>query len=134
MNINSRLKYLRIVLLVVGIISIVGLYPLTLIWPSGWTWNPGPDPYLPMVLVMYAVLGVFLVIASRDPLKHLSLIWFTVWSSVAHSVLMLFQALADPNMFGHLFGDIPTLLLIAVVLAFLTPRGERAIAASAAAD
>src|SRR5512135_2070183 len=128
MNADSRMKYLRIVLLVVGVISIVGLYPLTVVWPSGWAWNPGPDPYLPMVLVMYAVLGVFLVIASRDPLKHLSLIWFTVWSSVAHALLMLFQALADPSMSGHLLGDIPTLLLIAAVFALLTPRGGRALA------
>jgi hypothetical protein len=80
----DRVKYLRIALLVVGVIFIVGIYPLTILWPSGWSWNTGQSEYLQMILGIYATLGVFLVIASRDPLAHKSLIWFTVWSSVVH--------------------------------------------------
>jgi len=75
---SHRNKYLRIALLLVGLIFIFGIYPLTVIWPSGWSWNPGQSEYLEMILGIYATLGVFLVIASRNPAAHRSLIWFTV--------------------------------------------------------
>jgi len=66
---------------------------------------------------------VFLMVASRKPLANLSLIWFTVWSSVVHGVIMAVQALMDPMHRGHLWGDVPALLVVAGVLALLTPRG-----------
>jgi hypothetical protein len=75
-----------------------------------------------MILGVYATLGVFLIIASRNPLAHRSLIWFTVWSSVVHAVIMAIQAFGDPMERGHLAGDVPALLIVAVVLAALTPR------------
>jgi hypothetical protein len=79
-----------------------------------------------MILGVYATLGVFLLFASRRPLAHLSLIWFTVWSSVVHAAIMAAQALANPEHIGHLWGDVLVLLLIATVLALLTPRGASA--------
>jgi hypothetical protein len=123
----NRIKYLRIALLLVGVTFIVGIYTLTIIWPSGWSWHTGPVPhYLQMILGVYATLGVFLLIASRNPLAHLSLIWFTVWSSVVHAGIMATQSLANPEHSGHLMGDVPALLIVAAVLAFLTPRGAAA--------
>ncbi|HTT17458.1 MAG TPA: DUF6632 domain-containing protein, partial [Candidatus Sulfotelmatobacter sp.] len=80
---------------------------------------------------VYATLGVFLLIASRNPLAHLSLIWFTVWSSVVHAAIMAVQALANPDQIGHLLGDVPALLVVAAVLAVLTPRGTAATALAA---
>ena len=123
----SSLKALRIALVLVGITFIVGVYPLTIVWPSGWAWHlTGQSNYLQMILGIYATLGVFLLLASRNPLKNLSLIWFTVWSSVAHGVIMAAQSLVYPEHRGHLFGDVPALLLIAIVLTVLTPRGAMA--------
>lgn len=119
---TDRLKYLRIALLLVGVIFIVGIYPLTIIWPSGWSWHTGQSEYLQMILGIYATLGVFLIIASRDPLAHRSLIGFAVWSSVVHGGIMAAQSLADPHHVGHLWGDVPALFLIAVALWVLTPR------------
>jgi hypothetical protein len=81
-----------------------------------------------MILGVYATLGIFLLLASRNPRAHLSLIWFTVWSSVVHAVIMAAQALANPEDIAHLWGDVPVLLLFAAVLAVLTPRS--AVAAS----
>ena len=78
-----------------------------------------------MIVGIYATLGVFLILAARDPLANRSLIWFTVWSSVVHGGIMAVQALA-PNSHGHLVGDVPALFIIAIVLALLTPRGSRA--------
>jgi uncharacterized protein DUF6632 len=69
---------------------------------------------------------VVLIIASRNPLENLSLIWFTVWSSVVHGAIMLAQALAYPEHRGRLLGDVPALFIVAIVLAVLTPRGESA--------
>lgn len=120
---SDRVKFLRIALLVVGLIFIVGIYPLTILWPSGWSWNAGQSEYLQMILGIYATLGVFLVIASRNPLAHRSLIWFTVWSSVVHGGIMAVQAISNSMYMGHLWGDVLALFVVAIVLALVTPRG-----------
>jgi len=119
---QSRLRYLRIALIVFGVIFTFAIYPLGILWPSGWAWGHGHSHYLMMIIGVYATLGVFLLIASRNPGRHRSLIWFTVWSSVVHAGIMAVQAFADSAERGHLVGDVPALLLVAVVLAFLTPR------------
>jgi hypothetical protein len=119
-------RYLRVALRLVGLAFIVGIYMLVIVWPSGWSWHPGHSLYVPhylqMILGVYATLGVFLLIASRNPLAHLSLIWFTVWSNVVHAGIMAMQSLVNPEHRGHLLGDVPALLVMAAVLAVLTPR------------
>jgi hypothetical protein len=99
----ARIKFLRVVLQLVGATFIFGIYTLTLVWPSGWSWHMGHHTphYLQMILGVYATLGVFLLLASRKPLAHLSLIWFTVWSSVVHAVVMGAQALANSEHIAH---------------------------------
>jgi hypothetical protein len=123
----DRLRFLRVALILVGLIFVFGVYPLMMsLWPSGWRWSPNQPQYEQMILGVYATLGVFLLIASRDPLRHLSLIWFTVFSSLVHAGIMAAQALNMPSEHGHLFGDIPALIVVAALLAFLTPRGAAA--------
>jgi hypothetical protein len=104
MNDITRLKYLRIALVLVGIIFIAGVYLLMIVWPSGWKWHSGHSDYPLMIVGVYATLGVFLLFAARNPLDHLSLIWFTVWSSVVHGGIMAVQAFARSENHGHLFG------------------------------
>jgi hypothetical protein len=116
---------LRIVLAVIGVVFIVGIYPLSLIWPSGWRWGGEHSHYLMMILGLYATLGVFLIRASRDPQAHMSLIWFTVWSSVVHAGIMAVQSFADPVQMGHLAGDVPALLLVAIVLGGLSAQPKK---------
>jgi hypothetical protein len=131
----DRTGYLRIALRLVGLIFIVGIYAFIIVWPSGWSWHTGQSHHLPhylqMILGVYATLGVFLLIASRNPLAHLSLIWFTVWSNVVHAGIMAAQSFANPEHRGHLLGDVPALLVVAAVLAVLTKRGTAAAALSA---
>jgi hypothetical protein len=123
----TRIKYLRFALQLVGLIFVFGIYTLSIVWPSGWVWHTGhTSHYLQMILGVYATLGVFLLIASRNPLANLSLIWFTVWSSAVHAGIMTVQALANSDQRGHLLGDIPALLVVAGILAVLTPRGSAA--------
>src|SRR5215469_6508378 len=100
---SDRIKYLRVALLVVGLIFIFGIWSLTIVWPSGWAWHAGGrSEYLEMIFGIYATLGVFLMIASRDPLAHKSLIWFTVWSSFVHGGIMAIQSLANVQHTGCL--------------------------------
>jgi hypothetical protein len=130
---ETRVRYLRVVLVLVGLIFILGVYPLMMaLWPSGWRWQPNQPEYEQMILGVYATLGVFLLIASRNPLQNRSLIWFTVWSSLVHAGIMAVQAMMSPMERGHLLGDIPALAIVAVALAILTPRGRLAATADSA--
>jgi hypothetical protein len=72
-----------------------------------------------MIVGVYATLGAFLLRASRNPAAHSSLIWFTVWSSVVHALIMAVQSLQHAEHRGHLLGDVPALLLVAGVLSAL---------------
>ena len=124
MSNSARLRYLRIALILVGLIFIFGVYPLMMgLWPSGWRWSPNQPQYEQMIVGVYATLGVFLLLAARNPLRNLSLIWFTVFSSVVHAAIMTVQALQAPAEHGHMLGDIPALFFVAILLGVLTPRG-----------
>ena len=95
------------------------VYPLAIVWPSGWAWhqgNPASNDYFMMIVGIYATLGVFLILAARNPAANASLIWFTVWSSIVHALIMAWEAMRNPMMNGHLTGDVPALLLVAAVL------------------
>ena len=123
MSEETRLFYLRGALIVFGLIFIFGIYPLGIVWPSGWAWHAeGRSEYYEMILGIYATLGVFLIIASRDPMAHTSLIWFTVWSSLVHGAIMAAQSLSNARHMGHLWGDVLALVAVAGVLAALMPR------------
>lgn len=120
---TTRIAALRYTMIATGAIFLFGLYPLTQLWPSGWRWGVGHSHYALMIVSVYGTLGAALLIAARDPLASRSLIWFTAVSSAIHSVLMAFQALGDPAERGHLVGDVPALMLVAVALAALVPKG-----------
>jgi hypothetical protein len=124
----SRLFLLRIALVVTGLTFIFGIYTGGIVWPSGWVWGHGHSHYLTMIIGVYATLGVFLLIASRNPDEHRSLIWFTVWSSVVHAAIMAAQSFSDPSEHGHLVGDVPALLLVAIILGALMPRARARVA------
>jgi len=122
----NRLLYLRIALVVFGLTFIFGIFSLGIVWPSGWVWGQGHSHYLMMIIGVYATLGVFLLVAARNPHEHRSLIWFTVWSSVVHGGIMAVQAVSEPMERGHLLGDVPALFLVAIILGALMPRATHA--------
>ncbi|MBS0448881.1 MAG: hypothetical protein JSR59_23400 [Proteobacteria bacterium] len=121
MDADTRLRWLRIALVLTGV-ACLSVHPLMALWPSGWAWHEGHSNYPLMIVGIYATLGVFLIIAARDPMAHLSLIWFAVWSSVVHGGIMAVQAMTEPHQGGHLLGDVPALFIAAAALAMLTPR------------
>jgi hypothetical protein len=126
------MKPLRYSMIGIGVIFILGIQTLAWVWPSGWSWGVGPSHYWPMILGVYVTLGAFLILGSRDPLANRSLIWFTVWSSVVHALVMAAMAVGDPAEAGHLVGDVPALLVVAAVLGIVTRRAEAASAVAGA--
>ena len=121
----NREVVLKVVLVVVGLIFLFAVYPLMMyLWPSGWRWQPNQPEYEQMILGVYATLGVFLLLASRDPYANRSLIAFTAWSSLVHATIMAVQAFQNASERGHLLGDIPALVVVGVVLIVLAPPKE----------
>jgi hypothetical protein len=78
-----------------------------------------------MIVGLYATLGLFLWNAARRPEANITLIWFTVCSSVVHAAIMAVQSFGGDHM-GHLWGDVPALLLVAIVLSALVLSSQLA--------
>ena len=119
----ARSDLLKYALVVFGIIFCL-IYPLAIFWPSGWAWHEGApytNDYFMMIVGVYATLGVFLILASRNPAANKSLIMFTIVSSLVHAAIMAYQSLQMPEHMGHLYGDVPGLIAVAVVLYLLRP-------------
>ncbi|HSH74458.1 MAG TPA: DUF6632 domain-containing protein [Longimicrobiales bacterium] len=127
---NKADRSLAGALTAVGLVFIFGIWPLMIVWPSGWSWHPAQGEFMGMMIGLYATLGVFLLIAARRPREYVGLIWFTVWSSAVHGVIMGVQAVGDPEDFGHFYGDVPALLMVAAVLAVLVRRATATAAAA----
>ena len=122
----SAHRLLQIALAVFGAAFLL-IYPLAIVWPSGWAWHAGApyeSQYFMMIVGVYFTLGVFLLNASRNPQAHRSLIWFTVWSSVVHGGIMAVQSMPAEHC-GHLLGDVPALFLFAIVLGGLLVWSEK---------
>ena len=129
----DRASLLKLVLILFGTTFCL-VYPLAIIWPSGWAWHAGApyeSDYFMMIVGVYATLGIFLILASRDPAANRSLILFTIWSSLVHAAIMAWQSFAMPEHFGHLYGDVPALVLVAVVLYVLLPATNKFAPAAA---
>jgi hypothetical protein len=105
MNDSTREKLLKVALLAFGAIFFV-VYPLDLVWPSGWVWHGGEGKYyFQMICGVYAVLGAYLIAAARKPSEHRSLISFAIWSSVVHAGIMAAQSVYDEHERGHFIGE-----------------------------
>jgi len=117
-----RERALKIVLVVVGLLFCAALYPLILMARQ--------DPALAMMMSLYATLGVFLLLASRDPSAPRSLIAFAAWSSFAHAGIMSFQALLNMISRRELTGS-AVFILIGVALIALPPAKQHVEKASA---
>ncbi len=121
----SRETVLRFALIAFGAVFCL-VYPLAVIWPSGWAWHegsPASSHYFMMIVGVYATLGLYLIRASSNPAANRSLISFTVASSIVHAAIMAVQSFDHEMHRGHLMGDVPALLLVAVVLGLLMPKG-----------
>jgi len=120
----TREQLLKYALVAFGIVFCL-VYPLSIVWPSGWSWHAGApyeSDYFLMIVGVYATLGVFLILAARDPDASRSLILFTIVSSLVHAAIMAWESFRMPEHMGHLWGDVPGLVAVALVLYLLRPR------------
>src|SRR4051794_35070002 len=107
MNDETRERLLKIALVAIGVIFFF-IYPLGMVWPSGWLWHGGGGlHYLGMMCGLYGVLGPSLMSAAREPSQHRTLTGFTVWWSVVPPGIMGVVAISDRHETGHLVGDVP---------------------------
>ncbi len=126
---SKRERALQAVLVVWGVLTVVAnIYPLVTSFLAGL--RPTAGTTAPMFWTMYATLGVFLVLAARNPSAHRSLIAYAVWSSVAHAAVMALMAIQLPTKRGELLAGVavtalPALLLF--VLARPSARSEGAV-------
>lgn len=114
-----RKRALRIVLVVVGLIFIAGIYPLVTSVRDGWRANK-EDP-LPMGISLYVTQGVFLLLASRDPLANRGVITFAAWLNIAHAGVMTVMAIHLPNERQDLLVASAVFAAIGATLIALTP-------------
>jgi hypothetical protein len=116
----NREVALKTVLALVGLLFLALAYPLILFVRQ--------DPATSMMFSVYVTLGVFLILAIRNPLASRSLIAFTAWSSFAHAAVMGTQALRNMVSRDELVG-VGVLVVIGVALIALAPRARQAIKA-----
>jgi hypothetical protein len=110
-----RERTLKVVLVLVGLLFIAMVYPLMLFLKQ--------EPALAMMMSLYFTLGMFLIMAARNPFANRSLIAFTAWSSFAHAAVMSFQAFRNLIAHGELIGS-AVLVIIGVALIVLAPAKE----------
>ena len=125
-----RERALKIVLVLVGLLFSATIYPL-MKSSSFWESNQSED-IEPMMLSLYVTLGIFLLIAARNPSANRSLIAFTAWSSFAHATVMAVQAFQNASHRGGLLGAAAALVVIGVALIVLAPAKQPGGLASAA--
>src|SRR5215471_1544127 len=119
-----RERALRVVLVLVGLLFCAGVYPLIVMLRQ--------EPALAMMMSLYATLGVFLLLASRNPSANRSLIAFAAWSSFAHAAVMSFQAFRNLIARQELIG-VAAFVVIGVALIALAPAKQPVDRATAAA-
>src|ERR1700739_1783330 len=124
-----RKRVLRVVLVVVGLIFIAGVYPLVTSVRDGGGANK--EDSLPMGISLYVTQGVFLLLASRDPLANRGVITFAAWLNIAHASVMTFMSIHLPNERQGLLVASVVFAVIGVVLIALAPAkqsNERTVA------
>jgi uncharacterized protein DUF6632 len=120
-----RARALKIVLLFVGMLFSALIYPLTMFFRQ--------EPALAMMLSVYVTLGLFLLLASRNPSANRSLIDFTAWSSFAHAGVMGLQAYRHLIARGELVG-VAVLVVIGLALIALAPARQPSERVAVVAD
>jgi hypothetical protein len=118
-----RERVLKVVLVLVGLLFTATSYPAI----SGLRNPMSSDTGDTMQMAIYAALGIFLLLAVRNPSAHRSLIAFAAWSSFAHAAIMgtLGFEVAELRT-GFLIGS-AVLVVIGVALIGLAPTKESVV-------
>ena len=124
----SRERALKVVLVLVGLLFSAGIYPMVTIVRS--VLQPHNENTLPivlkaaneaMILSLYVTLGIFLLLAARQPSAHRSVIAFAAWSSFAHASVMAVMSIQLPTARAELLITAVALSIIGVLLIMFAP-------------
>jgi len=127
----NRERALKVVLVLVGLLFSAGVYPLVTIVSS--KLKPNSENGTPMILSLYVTLGVFLLLAARNPSANRRVIGFAAWSSLAHAAVMAVMSVQLPNERTELLITAAALSIIGVLLIVLAPGKQTAAGEHAAA-
>ena len=116
----TRERALKVVMVLVGLLFVAGVYPIV---DSLGHMNAADRGMMgdDMMLSLYVTLGVFLLLAVRNPAAHRSLIAFAAWSSFAHAIVMSTLGFEVPSERTGFLGGSAVLVVIGVVLLVLLP-------------
>jgi hypothetical protein len=126
----NREKALKILLVLLGLLFVAGIYPLVTSVRSGWQANR--EDALPMMLSLYVTLGIFLLVAARNPSANRSVIAFAAWSSFAHGAVMAVMAVHLASERGGLLIAAAVFGVIGAALIVLAPAKQSGDRVSAA--
>jgi hypothetical protein len=124
-----RERALKIVLVLVGLLFSAGVYPVT---DSLLHANQSMNTEV-MMLSLYVALGIFLLVAARNPSANRSLIAFAAWSSLAHAAVMVVMPFQNAYERREMLIAVAVLGIIGVALIVLAPAKPSGVWASAAA-
>jgi hypothetical protein len=116
----------KVVLIIVGLLFVATVYPLVFLVRD--------EPTLQMMLSLYVTLGVFLLLASRNPSAHRSLIAFAAWSSFAHAATMAVQSIGDVHERLHLLIGVAMFVIIGLALIVVSPPKLAKVSVAAASS
>lgn len=112
-----RERALKIILVLVGLFFSAAAYPAI----AGLHNPVNSDTGDTMQMAIYATLGIFLLLAARNPSAHRSLIAFAAWSSFAHAAIMGTLGFEMPELRTGFLIASAILVLIGVALIVLAP-------------
>ena len=122
-----RERALKVVLVLVGLLFVGFLYPIVM-----YVWRPANEPPGDtMMLSLYLALGIFLLLAVRNPSAHRSLIAYAGWANIAHATVMALMAIHPESDRKSLLVATGMVGVIGMVLIVLTPAKPSAGRASA---
>jgi len=116
-----KLKVLKRLMIGLAIFSFVGLPIVINLWPAGWIWEPSQPDYEGMIGAIYGGFALALLWASRNPVRHIVIVYGYILSSVFHGGFMTYLALTQPGETSHLYGDVLFNFAVAVLLFLFIP-------------
>ncbi len=135
----TRDRALKVVLVLVGLLFSAGIYPMVIMVRS--VLQPHNESAVPialktadeaMILSLYATLGIFLLLAARDPSAYRSVIAFAAWSSFAHAAVMAVMSIQMPTARAEWLITAVVLSITGALLIVLAPGKQIAAQAAAA--
>ena len=114
-----RQRALKVVLVLVGLVFSAGIYPIVTSVRDGWQANK--EDALPMMLSLYVTMGIFLLLAARNPSANRGVIAFAAWANIAHAAVMAVMAVRLRNERGDLLIAGAVFAVIGLVLIVLAP-------------